>query len=62
MQGAREEWQQVFYIAAGVYTLGAILFGFLAEGEEQPWAKYIKPTSSESLQKDKDDAVEKSHL
>ena len=32
------EWRIVFYLAAAVYALGAVLFGLLASGERQPWA------------------------
>lgn len=34
----RESWQIVFFIAAGVYTFGAIMYCILASGEIQPWA------------------------
>lgn len=37
-QQTRESWQMVFFIAAGVYAVGAILFCLLASGEVQPWA------------------------
>lgn len=37
-QRTRESWQIVFFIAAGVYAIGAILFCILASGEVQPWA------------------------
>ena len=45
----REEWQRVFFIAAAVYTLGAILFLLLAKGEEQEWAKYTKTDNMKTL-------------
>ena len=45
----REEWQRVFFIAAAVYTLGAILFLLLAEGEEQEWAKHNKIDNMKNL-------------
>ncbi|KAL1494699.1 hypothetical protein ABEB36_010257 [Hypothenemus hampei] len=32
------EWQIVFYISAGIYLFGAIIYGSLASGELQPWA------------------------
>ncbi|XP_050307576.1 sialin-like [Anthonomus grandis grandis] len=32
------EWQTVFYISAGIYLVGAILYGSMASGELQPWA------------------------
>ncbi|XP_052803963.1 uncharacterized transporter slc-17.2-like isoform X1 [Mya arenaria] len=35
----REEWLVAFYIAAGVYVLGAIIYAILAKGEIQDWAE-----------------------
>ena len=32
-------WQLVFYIAAGVYTIGNLFYCLMASGEEQPWNK-----------------------
>lgn len=32
-------WQIVFYLAAGIYLLGGLLFGLLASGERQRWAE-----------------------
>ena len=39
LQRLAEEWQRVFFIAAGVYLLGALGFALLASGDVQPWAK-----------------------
>ena len=36
-QETRERWQIVFYIAAGIYFTGAIVYVLLARGTEQPW-------------------------
>ena len=33
------EWQIVFFIAAGVYLVGAILYAVMSSGERQPWAE-----------------------
>ena len=33
-----EEWRTVFLITAGVYAMGALLYGLLASGEKQDWA------------------------
>jgi ACS family sodium-dependent inorganic phosphate cotransporter-like MFS transporter 5 len=35
----RESWQIVFFIAAGVYTFGAIMYCVLGRGTLQPWAR-----------------------
>ena len=32
------EWHTVFYITAGVYLLGALVYALGASGERQPWA------------------------
>ncbi|KAF7264752.1 hypothetical protein GWI33_022478, partial [Rhynchophorus ferrugineus] len=33
-----EQWQVVFFIAAGIYLFGALFYGLFASGELQPWA------------------------
>ena len=38
LQRTRESWQTVFFITAGVYALGAIIYLVLASGTVQPWA------------------------
>ena len=39
LQGLQEEWQLVFYIAAGVNIVGALSFTFCSEVYLQPWAR-----------------------
>jgi len=39
LQRTRESWQIVFFIAAGVYAFGGIVFCALASGTTQPWAR-----------------------
>ncbi|XP_068081205.1 vesicular glutamate transporter 1 [Anabrus simplex] len=34
-----EEWQAVFYIASGIYLVGAIFYGLFASGKRQKWAE-----------------------
>lgn len=34
----RVSWQTVFYIAAGIYLVGCVIYWFFASGEVQPWA------------------------
>lgn len=34
----RVSWQTVFYIAAGIYLFGCVIYWFFASGEVQPWA------------------------
>lgn len=38
----KQEWRIVFYIAAGVYAIGAVVYWFLGSAKEQEWAK-VKP-------------------
>jgi hypothetical protein len=33
-----EEWRKIFYLSAGIYVLGAVLYCCLASGEIQLWA------------------------
>lgn len=35
----RLSWQIVFYIAAGIYLFGCVIYWFFASGEVQWWAK-----------------------
>ncbi|XP_023222826.1 sialin-like [Centruroides sculpturatus] len=37
-QKTQEEWKTVFFIAAGIYFVGAIFYGLFASGEKQNWA------------------------
>jgi len=37
-KSTREEWQKVFFISAGLYTIGAIVFLIFGSGERQCWA------------------------
>lgn len=45
IQDTREQWQIVFYIAAGVYISGAFIYVLLARGTEQPWNNCVKGVS-----------------
>ena len=38
LQQTREEWQMVFFLAAGIYALGGVIYIICARGELQPWA------------------------
>jgi hypothetical protein len=37
-QQTRAAWRNVFYITAGVYALGTVVYCLLGSGERQPWA------------------------
>jgi len=36
-QPTRAQWQKVFYISAGVYVFGWMVYLLLGSGTEQPW-------------------------
>ena len=38
LQSSQSEWQMVFYIAAGIYTVGALVYIMFGTGELQEWA------------------------
>ena len=38
-RSTREEWQKVFFLAAGIYAVGAIVFVVFGSGERQSWAE-----------------------
>ncbi|KAK7471778.1 hypothetical protein BaRGS_00035600 [Batillaria attramentaria] len=37
-QDSAGQWQIIFYLAAGIYAVGAIVFGIFASGDRQQWA------------------------
>ena len=39
LQKTQEEWQKVFFLAAGLCVFGALFYGIFADGEVQEWAK-----------------------
>ncbi|XP_055704460.1 vesicular glutamate transporter 1-like [Phlebotomus papatasi] len=44
---SREQWQIVFYIAAGVYLTSSLIYWFFAKAELQPWAHKNSSDNSE---------------
>lgn len=46
-QETRQQWQKVFYVAAGVDLLGLLLFLFFGSGQQQDWAR-IRPSLDET--------------
>lgn len=38
----KQEWRLVFYIAAGIYAVGAVVYWLFGSAEEQEWAKEKK--------------------
>ena len=38
-QGDPAQWQIIFYVAAGVYLFGAVIYGIFASGNRQKWAE-----------------------
>lgn len=48
----KEEWKVVFYIAASIYLVGAVIYGIFASGEKQPWAfEPVNPKDAEENKK-----------
>jgi len=46
-QRTRESWQIVFFIAAGIYAFGGVVFCLLTSGSVQPWAVDKTKTTTE---------------
>ena len=44
--GTRSEWQNVFYLEAVVYAIGAVVFVVFGSGERQSWADVVDDPSS----------------
>jgi len=38
-RSTREEWQKVFFLVAGIYAVGAIVFLIFGSGERQSWTE-----------------------
>ncbi|EDW67516.1 sialin [Drosophila virilis] len=49
--GDRYEWRLVFFISAGIYLVGCVIYWFYASGELQEWAKTPEQKASEAEQK-----------
>jgi len=47
MQQTRESWQVVFFISAGVFTLGGVVYCVLGSGVIQPWAREHQPPTND---------------
>ena len=39
MKPDKRQWQKVFFVAAGVYAAGTIVYVIFGNAEEQAWAK-----------------------
>lgn len=49
--GDRDEWRLVFFISAGIYLVGCVIYWFYASGELQEWAKTPEQKAMEAEQK-----------
>ncbi|XP_059471952.1 sialin-like [Neocloeon triangulifer] len=49
-----EEWKIVFYIASGIYLVGAVIYAICASGERQPWAIDEEPIPAVEKSKSKE--------
>ncbi|CAH1263098.1 SLC17A8 [Branchiostoma lanceolatum] len=56
------EWEMVFFIAAGVYLFGAIIYAVFASGELQPWAEgsvqYVLCSDEDYSEADKEGMIQ----
>ena len=48
-QGTQAEWQNVFYLCAGILVAGLLLFVIMGSGEIQTWAQDEPPPTKEVL-------------
>jgi len=48
-QSSRSAWQKVFFLAAGIYAVGAIIFVIFGSGERQSWAESSDDKRQEEL-------------
>ena len=51
LQGSASEWRYVFFLVAGLISLGGIAFCIFGSGDVQDWAKEV----SDVKEKDEDD-------
>ena len=42
--GSRSEWQNVFYLTAGIYAVGTVVFVIFGSGHRQSWADEVELT------------------
>lgn len=49
--GDRDQWRVVFFISAGIYLVGCVIYWFYASGELQEWAKTPEQKALEAEQK-----------
>lgn len=49
--GDRFEWRLVFFISAGIYLVGCVIYWFYASGELQEWAKSPEQRALEAEEK-----------
>ena len=47
--GGQEEWRHAFFVAVGIYALGAVFYGVMASGEIQAWAVADVDEENETL-------------
>jgi len=58
LQRTRESWQVVFFITAGVYTVGGIISCILTSGTIQPWASNASVSKTEPVAAERTTEVE----
>lgn len=55
LQHDKGEWQVVFYLAAGIYLAGCVIYGLFASGHRQSWAEVPTGYMSQVDENIKDD-------
>lgn len=55
LQHDKGEWQVVFYLAAGIYLAGCVIFGLFASGHRQAWAEVPTGYMSQVDENSRDD-------
>ena len=55
------EWQTVFWIAAGVYCVGALLFCLFLDDQQQPWAVDENILDKQEVTMDKEETPQGEH-
>ena len=46
-QSSVKQWQKVFFISAGIYGIGALVYAIFGSGKKQPWAEPEKENERE---------------
>jgi len=59
LQQTRAAWRNVFFVTAGVYVFGTIVYGIFGSGEKQPWSATVKPPEEIQLNDAQDKEIKR---